>query len=228
MKIIIFGDTHAKFSFFEYCINNMIKAGNEFDAIIVCGDFGYWPRTNVAIEMAKFKTPVPIYFCDGNHEDFDILYEKVSDDVTEIMNNVFYVRRGGVVKFADKNFLFMGGALSIDRNWRVLGQSWFEQELITQTDLDKALSNKEKIDVVISHTCPEMFFYHKVFDLFGGKYDKFNDPSCRALNIILEEKRPDLWFFGHWHIHAEGIVKNTKWCALSNFNNENSSITLEI
>lgn len=145
-----------------------------------------------------------IYWCDGNHEDHDALDNLVKTGNLEIMPNVFYMPRMSTMKLVDgRTVLFIGGADSIDKKWRTPGYDWFSQELISYRDMDKVPDCK--VDIVISHTCPEECMY------FMGNHmkDKFKDPSRSALSYILEKYRPTLWFFGHFHKSKKFQYKDT-------------------
>jgi hypothetical protein len=153
-------------------------------------------------------------WCPGNHEDFEDL--KKYDDITEVLPNCFYMPRGSVMELPDKRrVLFIGGAYSIDRERRYHRSEnfgWFEEETISQKDLEELPD--EKIDIVISHTAPLVFKsvdYHKAF--YNKKFPE--DPSRKALDFIYEKYKPSLWFFGHMHRYQEGYFNSCKWVGLS-------------
>jgi DNA repair exonuclease SbcCD nuclease subunit len=135
---------------------------------------------------------VPIYFCDGNHEDHRSLRKLSANSGKQPLNvgpNVFYMPRGSILCLPDgRKVLFMGGAQSIDKSRRTPGYDWFEQELIQPQDL---LNLPEvKIDIVISHACPLEFQIvpENYLDLFS------NDPCRGMLSEILHKYKPALWY----------------------------------
>ena len=208
-KIIVAGDIHGDWG----GINSLINKHNP-DYILQCGDFGWWPgMESNKWKLKGIKSPnTKILWCDGNHEDhWDLKRGNGSYD------NVIYMSRGSIYTLPDgRNILFIGGADSIDKNVRTLGIDWFPEELITYADLEKCLSHKIKIDIVISHTCPEEFELK-----LGETYtiDKYKDPSRQALSVILNHYKPDLWYFGHWHMSQKGKYNNTYWQCLDMPNN---------
>jgi DNA repair exonuclease SbcCD nuclease subunit len=153
-----------------------------------------------------------VYWCPGNHEDWDELermYGRHRTAPVEIREDLFYCPIGSRLKLKGKTILFVGGADSIDRNARIFGISWFPQELLKVQDVDYILANEERVDIVVSHTCPMSF------DMLRTKrFDKWNDPTRHALNIILHKYKPDLWLFGHWHHYLEGRYGKTYWIGL--------------
>jgi len=224
-KILIVGDIHGRFNHLNQLINK--KHPKELWST---GDFGYWPNfkingdsrksetsgmynTNNGIKYTKSKELRDIkpqnsiiHWCDGNHEDHDMLEQRVND---EIQPNVFYQPRGSVTTLPDRRkVLWMGGADSIDKGCRTPGWDWFPQEIISQRDF-MALPDT-KIDIVISHTCPTEFLYGV------GKSNpaKINDPCCEVLSKILKIYHPSLYFFSHWHTSATGFTKDCRWFCL--------------
>lgn len=115
---------------------------------------------------------------------------------------------GSVLTLADgRKVLFIGGALSIDREYRILGESWFVEETITQRDIEELPD--DDIDIVISHTAPLEFKCVDYHDKFGI------DPSRQALSYVLEKYHPKLWYHGHMHLYKEGFDKGCHWTCLS-------------
>lgn len=197
--IYVMGDFHAHY----WPVQELLKKSKSYvEMILQCGDFGYFPNF---YNVPKLQTyGIPLYFCDGNHEDFRELKKLENNEVYE---NIFYQKRGSVLTLPDgRNVLFFGGARSIDKDLRTPGIDWFPDEEITQRDIIDLPINVE-IDVVISHTCPIEF------DL-GIDESRFPDPSRLALSVILEEFKPRFWYFGHFHKYARGIFNHCQWTAL--------------
>lgn len=189
-KALVVGDTHGKRKDVEEAIE--IAKQKECDCIIQVGDFGYWP--NYAPEMIS-GYDFPVFFIDGNHEFFG--NEKVpgllqyTDPVTEIASNLFYVKRGTKLRFGNCDCLFIGGAFSIDRAARELGDSWFREELISDYELGVALGHVH-VNVVFSHDVP------KSVNL-GLDVIPEVEINREKLEEILEQYGPCNWFFGHYH-----------------------------
>lgn len=205
-RILVLGDVHGEFGRLNALIN--VKKP---DLILQCGDFGYWPKwvkTGQVDPITNVKTHgVKLLFCDGNHEDHWSLRDRESD---ELAPNVFYMPRGSTYELDDgRNILFMGGGDSIDKNMRVLGRDWFPEEVIQHKDMQN-LPDK-KIDIFITHTCPEEL----VHDLVKIYPEKTFEPSNIALSQLRKMYKPDLWFFGHWHRFMQGMLFGTQWYALS-------------
>lgn len=212
-KVYAVGDVHGDWSRLNTLINKLGPA-----IFLVCGDFGYWPFLETIRPVLYGQRQKPwklkgvkcgegshVFWCDGNHEDHWYLR-----DNPRLINygNVHYQRRGSIIMLPDgRTVMFMGGADSIDKDFRILGRDWFPEELISQRDLDFALSYPGKIDIIVSHTCPEVF---RVLNNKGSD-GKQKDPCRFALNQILEKFRPTQWFFGHWHKYQKGVHEGCFW-----------------
>ena len=61
-----------------------------------------------------------------------------------------------VEEIGGKTYLFVGGALSIDRELRLEGHSWWSDEDIKELSDDEWNSIAGKFDVVITHTAPSI------------------------------------------------------------------------
>lgn len=204
-KIIITGDTHA-----DWISLNELIVKQSPNRLIVCGDFGYWPKiSKFDINQLKPQNTI-INWCDGNHEDHWTLKERKSN---EIVKNVFYQPRGSVLQVNDKNILFFGGAYSIDKEMRRIGYDWFPDEIPSYADFNAVEDLNLKVDVVISHTCPHEFKIEEHPYIRGN--GKIHDVTRTLLSFILNKFKPQLWYFGHWHIAMQGQYKDCNWYAMN-------------
>ena len=202
-KVLVVGDVHGEFGYL-----NALISRKKPDVVICCGDFGYWPKFN-EYRLSKIRHQgAKILFCDGNHEDHWALRDRDSD---ELAPGIFYMPRGSIYTLEDgRRVMFFGGADSIDKSLRTVGVDWFPEETITQRDMMSLPDTK--VDIFITHTCPE-----EIVPALKSNYpDKGLEPSNVALTELWKIYVPELWFFGHWHQFANGDINNyTKWFCLS-------------
>lgn len=204
MKILITGDIHNEFG----RLNELISRRRP-NMVICCGDFGYWPNkpwaaplTNIRLQGAE-----KLLWCDGNHEDHWALRDRETD---ELAPGIFYMPRGSTYELPDgRTILFMGGADSIDKQWRTEGDTWFREEIISQKDMMNLPDMK--IDIFVTHTCPSEL----VLDLTKYSPLKREEPSNIALSQLWKIYKPDLWYLGHWHKYLETSMFGTKVYCLS-------------
>lgn len=231
-KILIAGDIHAQWEDLNEAIDDEY---HKIKMIISCGDFGWWPHfhgTKNKLVYGEFNQfginnrGLPIYWCDGNHENFDSIDDYVSKNIFNFAGeNIFYQPRGSVITLDDeRNIMFFGGGLSIDKHHRKIGYSWWPQEIPNNDDINRALDNLEKykIDIMISHTGPEVFI-----DQLNPALDKLNDPTVKIMNMLLERASPKQWFFGHFHQYMTGHDMGCDWTCLNRMDRINGYVLID-
>jgi hypothetical protein len=204
MSILFSGDFHSNALGELSTITKrtlLISYGKKvFDTItyhIILGDGGFlWPG-NQQTDAYNFKTlsqrPFPVLCVIGNHEPMlgmmDDLEETdigIGERVYRINTNPFvaYLKRGKVYTIDGFKFLVLGGALSVDKDRRRPGISWWENEYWTEDekeDLFKLLRRDSSFDFVLTHTGPnsinkKVFQHDAIFtDKFFDKVADFND-----------------------------------------------------
>ena len=226
-KIYICGDVHAQWSHLNTFINK-----KKPDVILQCGDWGWWPHFDGSystmehgkrwyqngIKNHQNDKTTQIFWAPGNHENWEDLNNNFGYNMSEVHPDIWYCPFGSVLELPDgRNVLFVGGAESTDKEQRTVGVSWWFDEIITNADFRELPNPDEvKIDIVISHTVPQLFMkeFHNKFDPWV-RDQRWNDPSCKALDEVLRMFKPDLWFSGHFHEFMYGRYDNTLWFGLA-------------
>jgi hypothetical protein len=195
----------------------------ENDVLIQLGDFGViWNDTPDKQEkyLLKFlgERPYNILVVNGNHDNIPRLrrFPEIAmfgDFVRVIDENVFYLQNGHIYTIQGKTFFVMGGALSIDKDRRIEGKSWWPEEQSTYAEFNLGLENlkkvNNKVDYVVTHTVFEdayraLFPTRGMFGIDSWESNpKFNDPMHKMLTAyrdIIEYKK---WFYAHFHMDIE-------------------------
>ena len=211
-KLLIAGDWHGN----HVCAKAIIDVAKaeEIDKIIQVGDFGVWPGAEGAeylkiLSRYLVKRDINLYFVPGNHEDYNQIDEwtrtlpKNEDGHIEIEPNLFYAGKVNAWTWEGKRFASVGGAVSIDKKWRKLNESWWKQEtLSSQEELDaQALG---KVDFLFTHDCPHIHPFH------GLKEDVESEIHRFSMTKIGRALQPELWFHGHMHWYAEYLFEHQK------------------
>jgi Icc-related predicted phosphoesterase len=220
-NIIVTGDVHGEWNKLNDLINK-----KKPDIILQCGDFGIFPKfhdTSVLVNDysrsnkkwmfydAVKPSDTKVYTCGGNHDDWTYIQ---SLDNPEIYKNVFIMDRGKLLTLPDgRTVMFVGGATSIDKQYRIAYHDYWPEENINYRELFNILDNiNQKIDIVISHTIPKEFLPQIEKKIYVDKRDPTND----ALSEIYQKYKPALWYAAHWHFHHIGTYGDTRFEILSN------------
>lgn len=216
----ITGDTHGRVSARILDLKEQYPdlVPNE-TALIILGDAGInfflnkTDRKNKAIINA-FN--IYVYCVRGNHEERpqnigidDEWDENVQGFVYSEPDFPFikYFHDGDVYTINGKKCLVIGGAYSIDKEYRLSqakpGASWtgwFPQEMLTKNERDMILEKiqYQHYDFVFTHTCPISM---EPTDLFLDFIDQ--SKVDKTMENFLEEVRKSItfgiWCFGHYH-----------------------------
>ena len=236
-RIFMCGDLHGSATNFKQRVDNYIPEPRENDIIICCGDVGleYGNQVQGSLKKVMKKFPGTIWVMRGNH---DNRYWKYHTETIETMQdyidmpnenwhfndssyptlliqdkypNIWYVRdSGGIYNINGYNFLFIPGAYSVDKYYRLDTNKPYEPaEQLTWLEENQLLSNLESflsigghIDYVISHTAPlgtQIYFKDLFLDFIDqstvdNHMEYFLDEVYHMLKNDFKH-----WYFGHYH-----------------------------
>lgn len=205
MKILIAADWHGQTEWALKVIE--LAAKHNIKTIFQLGDFGWWPgqggiRYKNYLSQCLMDNWVQLYWLPGNHEWWDDIdqfpnrFEKTSKGFYEVAPNMFYMGKVNSWQWHNKKLAVIGGAVSIDRHLRTIHESWWQQEQLTQEEVQQA-KQIGKIDYLFTHDCPQAHpFKHLVKDLESEIHRNKMTEIAKVLD-------PMLWFHGHMHLPAE-------------------------
>lgn len=211
--IYITGDVHGEIDICKFS-SKEFPEGKELtsnDFIIITGDFGLIWDVNYSKESESYwikwlsEKPWTTLFIDGNHENFDRLNtlpieEKFGGKVGKINDKIYHLKRGEIYTIENKTFFCFGGAQSIDKNHRIEFLSWWKEEIPNTAEIQNGLNNlakvNNKVDYIITHTCPEKILAKNIFHLNAEKID---DQTGKILNTFYSIINFKHWYFGHFH-----------------------------
>jgi len=194
------------------------------DAILIqAGDFGIiWENEpnkteNYWLNWLNNKNFYTL-FIGGNHENHARLNDYPVIDfyggkASVISDKVFHLKNGYVYNFGGKKFWLFGGALSIDKDWRVEGKTWWPEEIPDYKTMQMGLDNLENegntVDYIITHTIPKQCVQILKQKHYGNDYqNKINDPVAAYLDEVLDRM---LWGYKHWyagHFHEDTTLNH--------------------
>ncbi|MBQ2717934.1 MAG: metallophosphoesterase [Clostridia bacterium] len=217
--IYVTGDKHGTdlVDIHVFCDNNPNLTKSDY--LIIAGDFGgvFLPN-EVENNLDEFsKLPFTMLFVDGNHENFDLLYQYpvknfCGGKVHKIRDDIMHLMRGEVYEIDGIKIFTFGGATSVDKDRRFRGFNWWEQEIPSQSEIDNGLFNLKKhgntVDYVITHSCDtKMLYYPIIRNADRRKCDQ--KPENAILDIFEDYAKYKHWYFGHFHVDAKLNDKKT-------------------
>jgi hypothetical protein len=148
LPVLLVGDTHGDW---DALFRKLEYLQIEDCVLLHVGDIGIGfkspDKQHREIELLnnRFKKRnIQFKGCRGNHDDPKYFLGSV------IHSNFELIRDYSYQKFNGERFLFVGGAVSIDRRMRVPNMSWWEDEaFVLKPEL------VDKVDVLITHSAPQ-------------------------------------------------------------------------
>lgn len=193
--------------------------------IIQVGDFGvgFRSRARMDEEMTTLNERLArnennLLVIRGNHDDpsyFDGNYN---------FSNIEFLPDYTVREIEGKTYLFVGGALSIDRCVRRAGVDyWLDEKFVL--DVDKLNSIEGNVDIVIAHSSPsfcepvdfnELVWYYVAQDpaLHNELLQERKDFETMYNTLKLNGHRIEYWFNGHFHFTKEELINDTNFMLL--------------
>lgn len=211
MKIAFAGDWHANANWAVSAIE--YARDHEADIILHLGDYGYDFRSKFRndVEQALVNADMALWFIDGNHENFNWLYQQptIDDGRRRISDHVWHLPRGYQWNWGGVQFMSVGGAYSVDRKWRVLHKSWWLEEVLTDEQIEAACAG-EKTDILISHDCPSGVHIPGVDDDGPSMWPpleilRANEHRVQLRKIVDAIKPSEIWH-GHYHRRYDALA----------------------
>lgn len=208
MKIFLTGDTHIPIDVEKFNTRSFPeqKTLTKDDFIIVLGDFGLlWKKDKEYLWWKKWleNKPFTTLWLDGNHENHDWIdslpvSEWNGGKVHFVSPSIIHLMRGQVFTLNGATFFTYGGALSLDKEIRTPGITWWAREegnyLEECEAMDNLAEHNFQVDYILTHACPD-----NLLPVMFPQSQKVPSTTGRFLNHVAETVHYKKWFFGHMH-----------------------------
>ena len=212
-RFFLTGDTHGNFNRINYFCERF-ETSKE-DILCILGDAGinyYLNKKDYMLKQVLQDMPITFFCIHGNHEERPF---NISTYITKKWNggtvyyeeefpNILFAKDGEIYNINGKSILVIGGAYSVDKEYRLLkGWSWFKDEQPNKEIvkyIEKQITKQKHFDIVLTHTCPIKTEPRHMFLPFidQSKVDKTTE---LLLQRIADWITFDNWYFGHFHGH---------------------------
>ena len=217
----ICSDIHGNFLALENWLKNHAETG---DIMIQLGDFGSGFIHDKKIESLARKfsdAGCRLLVNQGNHD--EPIYHKENRKFSG--GSIEFLHLTHFRKINNKGFLFLGGAISVDRYQRIEGRSWWRDEkfILNESYLEELTG----IDYIASHACPSFAkplithkngivdYYSQFDELLIPDLKKEGDDMARAFEIVSQKNKIKKFIFGHFHVHENQYHYGTDFQCLN-------------
>lgn len=230
--LIICGDIHGEFRTLVYTIEQKLIS----DAvIIVAGDCGfgfeklsYYDLLYKRLHKKLKKLNVLLLMVRGNHDD-PLYFSKEVIDFPFMKTLPDYT----IVHTSSHNILCIGGAVSIDRNFRLSKMAydqirgkkhlpiyWPEEFMIyDEKELNILEQEQITIDTVVTHTAPsfcppfskgDLVHWCEADEYLADDIRQERNNMDKLYNHLIKHNHPlNAWYYAHYHTSASHIQDNT-------------------
>lgn len=169
-RLFVTGDIHQSVDIHKLSSSNF-KIKNDLtknDILVITGDIGLvWNYGQTPFGEEKYwrnwlnNKPWTTFCTLGNHEAYNLIetfpiVEFCGGRARKITDSIYYEIRGEIYNLNGKICLSLGGAESMDKEFRTEGITWWPQEQITEDDVRRARKNLRrynyKVDYIFTHT----------------------------------------------------------------------------
>lgn len=218
------GDTHGVIN----TLKAIIKKDLENCNLISVGDFGLGFQSlekdledlkTLSKELVKLN--IKFYTIRGNHDN-PVWFTETH----EMFPNITLVKDYDILNIENKNILFAGGAISIDRLYRKINKAgWWNNEKFSYQEI-----NNTDIDVIITHSSPDFSFpvgfnkivwdfinYEKSHNIHTLKEELELERSLhtKLYEHLIKNNNIELWCYGHFHKSKLEVINNTTFKLLN-------------
>jgi predicted phosphodiesterase len=202
MKTRFIGDTHGLKYELSILLDNIPQ---DVTSVVQVGDMGigfgqgdYWHES-----LDDMMQKVNGRFIRGNHDNPSMcktMKTWIPDGVVE--NDIMYV----------------GGAWSIDYQWRTKGIDIWDDEELSYEELERLIDVYTLVapSIMVTHDCP-LSVSNKLFIENGKSFSnkQYKTRTGMALEAMFEIHKPKVWLFGHWHSNADEVIDGTRFICLN-------------
>jgi hypothetical protein len=228
-KLLLVGDLHGNTAFAKKCFER--GSERKVDALFQLGDFGYWEHEGSGqrylkdIERLIQEYQIPLYWLDGNHENHRLLKAKYgwmglnmttegvvpaqkrsNNEFWPMGDELYYSPRGHRFTWSTVTFMTLGGAASVDKNWRTLcadeypfgGSYWPEEAITAEEEVYASRFEGPHVNVILSHDSPML--PPEVADAVPN-WSVYEDSMANraAVARVVEALTPRRLYHGHYH-----------------------------
>jgi len=199
-RVRYIGDVHGKYRRYSKVIKDVPES-------IQVGDMGVgflsFPHGDPQANPPHDKMIPGHRFIRGNH-----------DNPAACKNQSQWIPDGTI----ENGTMFIGGADSIDKAYRIKDYSWWEDEELSYKALHEIIGLYEisKPKIMVTHDAPQSIAHEVIRPLLMQGYSQFEMTRTRgAFQNMWAMHQPELWIFGHYHVSFDKVINGTRFICLA-------------
>lgn len=221
--IAFMGDTHMNARWIRAMLREL--KDRHVSHVFQAGDYGFLYTSNFVkdVEESCEEYGIEIIFCDGNHDNHDLLNSLPRDDggFGVLSPHVRFAPRAHRWSVWGKTFMALGGAESVDKAWRTPMVDWWPTERLHPSEAQRAVSGGP-VDVMLAHDCPSRVPIPGITRANGLRY--FPEEALRradehrdVFRKIVDQVNPAVYVHGHYHVDYGWVdpKTNTRYIGLN-------------
>ncbi|WP_433718628.1 metallophosphoesterase family protein [Microbacterium laevaniformans] len=211
-RVWISGDWHGNAAWPGMLLPAMRRHDRTISTVLQLGDF--WPSDAFLATVdywAERAAIEHVLFLPGNHEPWQELIPIEVDlapgQAARISERVYFLPRPFRFTIGGRTVLALGGASSVDAEWRTPGADFWPQERITQAHEDAAVADGPA-DILLTHESP-VTAVPEVARILASNPNGY-PAAALAISAAQRERvervhdavQPILHFHGHMHVYG--------------------------
>lgn len=212
--IVVAGDWHGNVGWARQVIRSGAYHGAR--TILQVGDFGaLWPgklkgRFEARLNYYLQQHHVQLIFIGGNHDNWAELQEPPvgADGLAPLLSNIKYPPRPGRTTVNGLTVGGLGGAFSVDYQYRVESKDWWAEEDLTTDDVEQFVRGGS-VDVLLTYDVPADVPVASTLELPDQIVERANRTRT-LLGEAIAAVRPPHVFCGHWHQRVTTHLSHVK------------------
>jgi len=218
-KLLVVGDVHAHLETLKNLVNSL---KDRICAVVQVGDFELYQSKQAIDREMKYLTkynkvndaqalkrkilnkdlepfPVPVYYINGNHEDFENLDTEYLKHL-----NIHYIPQGSIVEVGDYVIGGVGGVHSSSkRTYKTEDLEGADKRFYTLGDVEKLLNDhrSNRINVMVTHQASAGLIPERKAKKWKPYWEEGTKDFEKLLNL------PKLRHYIHGHHHVNYSIK---------------------
>jgi|GEM_PF-679013 len=212
-RVAVCGDWHGNFAWLHTLTPAITLLAPDVKTIFQLGD--WWMQTGVSDRIFADAGIERVYVTLGNHEpwgEIAPLQHAHQGEAIRISEVTWLLPRPARLQVGGREILSLGGAASVDRQWRTEGVDWWPDENIHGVHVEAAIAGGPA-DVLLTHESPAGTPVRQVREILRTNPLGFpkaarleSAVSRKRVSRVWDEVRPELLMHGHMHTPGAGTA----------------------